>query len=234
MAVISPRDVVSVFPAGERIGPAGSGFGRAEVEALAKRCPERTLGAGECLFRKGTPLADVYVVRRGLVGLGRRVQGRRVTFLLLRPGDIAGDVAALLGGTALFDAFAVAEARVLVVPAAEFLEALDLRSPFSRQWAIGLGGRVSALQGRLEETLGGDLRSRVASLLHHELEVGSRVVSLTQQAIADLLGVQRTSVTRVLRGLQRQGIIDVGYGHIAIRDHTALATATGAAPRAIA
>jgi len=230
VTVIPPRDAVSTFPTGST----SSGFGRAELEALAARCPARTLRAGQCLFRKGTRLTDVYVVRRGLVGLGRRVHGRRVTFLLLRPGDIAGDVAALLGGPALFDAFAVADADVLVVPAADFLAALDLRSPFSRQWAIGLGARVSALQGRLEETLGGALRSRVAALLHHELEAGSRVVNLTQQSIADLLGVQRTSVTRVLRGLQRQGIIDVGYGHIAVRDHSALVAAAGVAPRAIA
>jgi predicted ArsR family transcriptional regulator len=53
------------------------------------------------------------------------------------------------------------------------------------------------------------------------------VVSLTQQTIADLLGVQRTSVTRTLQGLQRQGIIEIGYGHIAVRDHALLAKAAG-------
>ena len=63
---------------------------------------------------------------------------------------------------------------------------------------------------------------------------GSRVVDLTQQAIADLLGVQRTSVTRVLRGLQRQGIIEIGYGHIAVRDHASLAIAAGVPSRATA
>jgi CRP-like cAMP-binding protein len=209
-------------------------FGPAALEAVARRCPERTLGPDECLFREGTPLDSVYVVRRGLVGLGRRAHGRRVTFLLLHPGDIVGNLAALLGRAAFFDAFAVTEAKVLVVPAAEFLEALDLRSSFVRQWAIGLGGRISALQVRLEEVLGGDLRSQIASLLHHELETGSRVVSLTQQMIADLLGVQRTSVTRTLQGLQRQGIIDIGYGHIAVRDHASLATAAGRGHRAIA
>jgi CRP-like cAMP-binding protein len=145
-----------------------------------------------------------------------------------------GDLAALLGSAAFFDAFAVTEAKVLVVPAAEFLEALDLRSSFLRQWAVGLGGRVSALQGRLEELLGVDLRSQVASLLHHELEAGSRVVSLTQQTIADLLGVQRTSVTRTLQRLQRQGIIEIGYGHIAVRDRASLAKAAGQDHRAIA
>jgi CRP-like cAMP-binding protein len=121
----------------------------------------------------------------------------------------------------------VTDAAVLVLPATEFLEALDLRSPFVRQWAIGLGGRIAALQVRLGDVLGGDLRSQVASLLHHELKAGSRVVSLTQQAIADLLGVQRTSVTRTLRSLQRQGIIEIGYGHIAVRDPALLAKAAG-------
>lgn len=230
MALVPSRPAAHVDH--ERSG-AGSGLGRAELDALARRCPELTLVAGQCLFQEGAVLADVFVVRRGLVGLGRRAHGRRMTFLLTRPGDVVGDVAALLGGVALFDVFAVTEARVVVVPAAGFLEALDLRSPFSRQWAIGLGGRVAALQARLEEVLGGDLRSRIAAVLHHELDVGSRVVSLTQQTIADLLGVPRTSVTRTLKGLQRQGIIEIGYGHIAIRDAAALAMAAGRPGRAI-
>ena len=235
MTLIPPREAVS-FPrtGGVATGPAAGAFGPAELEALARRCPERTLGAGVCLLREGPPLDCVYVVRRGLVGLGRRAHGRRVTFLLLRPGDVVGDLAALLGSAAFFDAFAVTDAKVLVVPAAEFLEALDLRTSFVRQWAIGLGGRISALHVRLEEVLGGDLRSQIASLLDHELQAGSRVVSLTQQTIADLLGVQRTSVTRALQGLQRQGIIEIGYGHIAVRDHVSLAKAAGRDDRAIA
>lgn len=212
----------------------GGVFGPAELEALGQRCPEKTIPAGECLFQEGTLLDCVYVVRRGSIGLGRRAGGRRVTFLLLQPGDIVGDLAALLARPAFFDAFAATEAAVLVVPAPEFLAALDLRSPFVRQWAVGLGGRVSALQARLEELLGADLRTQIASLLHHELKAGARVVTLTQQMIADLLGVRRTSVTRTLRGLQRQGIIDIGYGHIAIRDHTALTKAAGRDCRAIA
>jgi len=212
----------------------GGVFGPPELEALARRCPERTIGAGECLFREGTGLDCVYVVRRGLVGLGRRANGRRVTFLLLHPGDIVGDLAAVLGRPAFFDAFAVTEAKLLVVPAADFLTALDLGSSFVRQWAVGLGGRMAALQSRLEELLGADLRTQVASLLHHELKAGSRVVSLTQQMIADLLGVRRTSVTRTLQGLQRQGIIEIGYGHIAVRDHASLAAAAGRDSPAIA
>lgn len=206
------------------------GFGSAELQALAQRCPERTLRAGQCLFRQGSPLPAVHVVRQGLIGLGRRIHGRRLTFLLLRPGDIAGDEAAVLGSAALTDAFAVTDASVLDVPVTEFLQALDLRSPFVRRWAAGLGGRLSAFQARLEQVLACDLRASIASLLLHELDGQARVVNLKQQTIADLLGVQRTSVSRTLHELQRQGVVDVGYGHIAIRDIGGLAKAAGLQP----
>jgi CRP/FNR family transcriptional regulator, cAMP and macrophage regulator len=233
MTLVPPRKTMSRSPRQEGLAPTSGTFGLTELEAMAKRCPERTLKADTCLFREGTALDCIYVVRRGLIGQGRRTHGRRVTFLLLRPGDIVGDEAALTASPALFDTYAVTDATVLVVPTAQFLQALDLRSPFGRQWAIGLGSRISALRSRLEELLGADLRTRIAALLHHELQPGARVVTLTQQTIADLLGVQRTSVTRTLQGLQRQGIIDIGYGHIAIRDHRALAKAAGS-DRAIA
>ena len=201
-----------------------------ELRVLAERCPERKLRAGQCLFREGSSLSAVHVVRRGLIGLGRRSHGRRLTFLLLRQGDIAGDEAAVLGSPALADAFAVTDASVLDVPVAEFLHALDLRSPFVRRWAAGLGGRLSAFQTRLEQVLAGDLRSSIASLLLSELGGQTRVVTLTQQTIADLLGVQRTSVSRTLHELQRQGVVDVGYGHIAVRDIAGLAKAAGIQP----
>ena len=227
MTLIPPHTARSRIPSGAPSRPAGATFRTGDLDAMAERCPERTVGAGRCLFREGTPLECVYVVREGLVGQGRRTHGRRVTFLLLHPGDVVGDEAALLGTPARFDTFAVTDAKVLMVPVAQFLDALDLRSPFGRQWAVGLGERIAALQGRLEDLLGGDLRTRIASLLQHELEADSRTVKLTQQNMADLLGVPRTSVTRVLQGLQRQGVIELGYRYIAVRDHGALAKATG-------
>jgi CRP-like cAMP-binding protein len=205
----------------------GRAYGITALNALAERLPEDRYGAGEYLFREATPLEDVFVVRQGVIGLGRHTNGRRLTFQLLRMGDIVGDVAALRGGVALFDAFAVTETRVVAIPASGFLEALDLRSTLTRQWAMGLGERITALQTRLEEALGGHLRSRLCTLLHHQLQNGSPVVHLTQQTIAELLGVPRTSVTRVLQGLQRQGIIDIGYGHIAILDRAAVAAESG-------
>ncbi|GJD31685.1 hypothetical protein PMNALOAF_2947 [Methylobacterium adhaesivum] len=49
---------------------------------------------------------------------------------------------------------------------------------------------------------------------------GSETLPVTHELLAAMLGVQRTYLTRVLRTLQRQGLIDVGRGRITIRDRT--------------
>jgi CRP-like cAMP-binding protein len=47
---------------------------------------------------------------------------------------------------------------------------------------------------------------------------GSDTLPLTHELLAAMLGVQRTYLTRVLRTLQQQGLIEVGRGRITIRD----------------
>lgn len=168
----------------------------------------------------------VYVVRHGIIGLGQTAKGRRHTFLLIGEGEIVGDEALLMVTPPSFDAFAVTEAMLVAVPAASFLQAVDLGTGFARRWALDVSRRLSTLQARLQELLAGDLRSQVASFLLHEL-TRSKTMSLTQQMIADLLGVQRTSVGRVLRDLERQGVLDIGYAYIAVRDRHALAAIAG-------
>jgi hypothetical protein len=59
-------------------------------------------------------------------------------------------------------------------------------------------------------------------LLPHELE-GEADVFLTQQAMADMLGARRTSVTRVLGDLQRERLIAVGYGRVTLLNREGLA-----------
>src|SRR6185312_12531552 len=51
---------------------------------------------------------------------------------------------------------------------------------------------------------------------------GSDVLPLTQEYIAQMLGVRRTSVTLVARTLQKAGLIRYTRGHIKILDKPAL------------
>ncbi len=58
-------------------------------------------------------------------------------------------------------------------------------------------------------------------LLHAQDRAGSRL-DLTQEAFAGLLGVQRTTVNAVIRGLQEEGLVATGRGVVHVTDRTAL------------
>lgn len=193
----------------------------AELEWLTPACKHRRLAPSEFLFREGTNPEAVYVVRQGVLALCRELGGRRVTGALLRKGSIVADVSLLTGTPAAFDAVAIVPTTVLVLPAPRFFGAMrDVPSMASR-WAVWSARRLKALEGRVVDLLAGDLRAQVASLLLHEADrTGS--ITLTHQILADLLGVQRTSVSRVMRELSRMGVIRAGYGHTAVRDRSAL------------
>jgi len=47
-------------------------------------------------------------------------------------------------------------------------------------------------------------------------------IALTQEFLAEMLGVRRTSVTLVAGGLQKSGLIAYRRGHIRLLDHGAL------------
>lgn len=48
--------------------------------------------------------------------------------------------------------------------------------------------------------------------------VGAATLPITHEILAAMLGVQRTYLTRILQGLQEQGLIAVGRGRITVRD----------------
>ena len=58
-------------------------------------------------------------------------------------------------------------------------------------------------------------------LLHAQDRTGDRI-QMTQQALAGLLGVQRTTVNAVVQGLEGEGLIETGRGVIRITDRAGL------------
>ena len=58
-------------------------------------------------------------------------------------------------------------------------------------------------------------------LLHAQDRTGDRI-ALTQQALADLLGVQRTTVNAVVQSLDQEGLISTGRGVVRVIDRAGL------------
>lgn len=59
-------------------------------------------------------------------------------------------------------------------------------------------------------------------LLTLQDRIGTDILPVTHELLAAMLGVQRTYLTRILRTLQQQGLIEVGRGRITILNRTAM------------
>jgi CRP-like cAMP-binding protein len=76
-------------------------------------------------------------------------------------------------------------------------------------------------------SLGNDtLERRTMLLLYNLFRLHPRPeIEVRQQDVAEMLGVVRQSLQPILRGLQREGLVSLGYGEIVVGDADALLTA---------
>lgn len=190
---------------------------KTDVEQLAIEMGEQGYAGGTFVFRRGDRAAKVHVVRSGSVELSRVVNGRRVMLQLLQPGDVFGDVPALLGDPEPFDARAVEDCAVLSIDTDALFELLQTRPLVARRWFVSLAERMAGLQDRLVDLLAGGLESQLASILLRQVGADG-VVHLAHSQLAELLGVPRASAQRVLKSLESAGLVALHYRKIELVD----------------
>ena len=113
------------------------------------------------------------------------------------------------------------------VPAARFGDALAA-SPALR--AV-MGGYVSALLAQVQTGIASaslhTVEVRAARwLLDLQDRLGERSLPVTQEALADLLGVRRTTITRVVAALEERGVVRHRRGRIIVMERAALEAAS--------
>jgi CRP-like cAMP-binding protein len=197
--------------------PAGElPLGGAQLSHLIANYGTKASTEGDYLFRQGDQPTRVFVLLRGTVELSVLSQGRRLVVQVLGPVSVFGDVPLVSRRPEPFDSRVLEPALVIPIPAENFLALLrDAR--VTMPWLVSVATRMAALQERLIGVLGGRLEDRLALLLLQQAH-GNRV-RLSQQTLAGLLGVNRSSVNRCLRHLQDAGLVDLRYREIRLLDN---------------
>ncbi len=90
-----------------------------------------------------------------------------------------------------------------------------------------VGERLVQVENRMEEVAYKRLPERLAGLLL-ELSNGGRAIRGTShQALADMLGTYRETISAILRGFKDAGLVELGYRKIELRDVRGLQAAAG-------
>lgn len=196
-----------------------------DVVELAGELHEQHYPAGATLFRMGEAPAQVHIVHSGAVELSRELHGRRVVLQILGSGDVVGDVPLFVRMTEPFDAVALEDSVLLSIDSVTLYRLLEQRPRLAWRWLQSVSSRMAEVQARLVELLAGGLEAQVASVLARQAENG--VVHLNQAVLAELVGGRRTSVNRVLKRLEAQGLLRLRYGQIDVLDEGGLAVTAG-------
>lgn len=191
-----------------------------DLTALASLLATRSFRPGAALFG-GDQAAGVWIVRQGLVELSVGSGRKRAVVQLLRPGDVDGDIPLLLGMPLPYSGRAVSEVTCLHLTSDGFERLLAAHPAVARRWLSSVAQRLAASQARVLALLGGSLTAQAATLLAEEAVDGR--VELPQRTLAAMLGAARPSLNKVLKELERDGLIRISYSTIEVLEPARLA-----------
>ncbi|HEV7863660.1 MAG TPA: Crp/Fnr family transcriptional regulator [Acidimicrobiia bacterium] len=196
-----------------------------DISELAALLREDHYAAGATVFRIGQVPTRVHIVRRGAIQLTRTLKGRKAVLQILQPGDVVGDISLFLRMQVPWDAVALEDSLILSIDSLSLHRLLKERPSLAWRWLHSVSSRVAGFWNRVVELLAGDLEAQVAFVLVRRAERG--VVKLSQGHLAELVGGNRSSVNRVLKRFEEQGLVTVHYGQVNILDGAELAKAAG-------
>jgi len=192
----------------------------AEFQSLSPQLKTVELAKGTVLTKAGAPVQHVYLPHDGVVSLMVSLsEGQTVEVAMVGRDSLIGTSAALDDGPALADA-------IVVVPGtASVLKTEDLRAATDRNAGLRklLIRHEQALLVQAQQSAACNashsVESRLSRLLLRARDLAdSEALPLTQEFLAQMIGVRRNAVSIVAHAFQQAGLVSYSRGHIEIRD----------------
>lgn len=187
-------------------------------------------------FRAGQHVAtpeqlgvNLYTLMKGRVQLIHEgPNGRRLAIATLGPGAMFGEGALLGAVDPDVKAVALTDCILWAVPQPQ-AQSLALRYPVL-SWGLlqTVGQRLAQVENRMEEVAYKRLPERLAGLLLELANGGKAIRGTSHQALADMLGTYRETISAILRGFKDEGLVELGYRKIELRDLPGLRLTAGA------
>lgn len=190
----------------------------------------RTLAPGDSLFLKGSSPDALFGVVRGALRVSVvAANGREAVIAMLEAGHWFGEVSLLVGQERVYDTYAVESTDMAVVSAHDFHHLIATRPEVHMAFTKLVCQRLRQALVWIDDAILMPLPVRLAHRLltldaraDSAAADGSRVLGVSQEDLAFMLGVSRQSVNRQLKIWEEQGALRVDYRRIVLLDRAQL------------
>ena len=198
---------------------------RRELLRLARR---RRFARGEVIFHEGDPGDTMHLVTQGHIAIRTTTPVGDVAMLrVLSPGEFFGELAVISPGPRNATASALDRAETLAIPKPQ-LDELRVRPAVDAVVIEALATEIRRLSAMLTEAMYLPSEKRLfrrlaglASAFGHDDEHAT-IVPLTQEELAQLAGVTRSTANRLLKQAEAEGVVRVTRAKVEILDDAAL------------
>jgi CRP/FNR family transcriptional regulator len=180
--------------------------------------------AGTVLFRPEAECSGFVVVHAGSVKVSLTSEnGREILLYRVRPGEICLQTFGCLVNQTRYSAEGVAETdlELEVIPVGEFRRRVADDGPFRERLFSAVAARFADLERLVEDVALSSVAERLARALLR-LAGDSAMIDATHEALATEIGSARAVISRQLGAFQRDGLIEITRGHIALRNRARL------------
>ncbi|MBI5030501.1 MAG: Crp/Fnr family transcriptional regulator [Chloroflexi bacterium] len=195
------------------------------LTVLAQVSHVKSIPSGSVLFCQGDDAQAAYILCSGVIAIVLNTpDGRELVINEMRAGDCFGELAFLSGGTRSAGAIARAASQLVVIPREEFLAELKAEPALMLHLIETLAKRLRSSTERESALAFLDATARLARTLL-ELERAGRApgdVEISQEELAQRIGVTRQTAARILGEWRRNDWIETRRGKIIVSDRAAL------------
>ena len=182
---------------------------------------EKRFGRGRLLMVAGEPAAYLWTLRRGEIRLFKSsTGGRTATLETLGPGEIFGAISALDETTYPASVEGVSDGIAWCLPRKTFLQLLAAEPGLGVEILKVVSRRLHNAHERVRSLAHDAAPSRLAQALLRATSEGEARV--TRRALAETAGTTVETAIRVLRGFERDQIIQSQVGQVSVLDESAL------------
>ena len=203
-------------------------FGNASRDALhtvARRCWIVPAPRGTALVRIGAHVPGVFAVAYGTVKLALRNGGAEERLLrLVAARQVFAEGAALLGRPSPYDAVALAESKLVVIPSPTLFELIERDARFARGLVISLAQRKLELCAEIGSAA---LHTGLERLATYLLQLDGVQLPSSKTLVAARLGMKKETLSRLLARLTREGVLEMNGREVRVLDRARLLALAG-------